>query len=585
MAKRRVWWIGLAALAAFGCTQTDNEKSSPRERDARVGDPDVGSVADSGSDRGDRDASRPALATPGGLAAVALSPGVVRLTWTALPARAGADSWAGVAIARQATGGRWEIVGSAPWEETSFLDSAWTTPGTTYAYKLYSYILLPDRCTGPTCPFEESAYSGTASATTPAASRPTAPSALSATAVSGWVVKLTWTDNASNEDGFQVERSTDGATFVALESTGPDVTTYSDFGAEAGTTLHYRVAAFNAAGSSTPAAPMTLTTPALTPVQPSLSVATDTTWRPEDGAFLVTGPLVVNSATLTIAPGTQVRFASGAGISLASAGKLVAIGTRDRPIHLDSAHPLDAARASWSGLSPTGAASGASVTLRHAVIEHAAIGVAGNGAETEYAIQDCLFRNNAAGLSSFGHIKIPVVRSRFIDNDSGVAYYQYGVVGYSAFVHNTSGIDNASGPIYGCSFLNNTTAAGLAEDGARYSYVDCGAVAGSVGMVVSSGGVGPHPVVANTVRRCDRNIVLASSGSAWERSISGNNFEDAAVWVFDSTAGVNVTATGNWWGTTDAASIASKIRDFYDDNTLGIVSYTPLAAAPFSTAP
>lgn len=540
---------------------------------------------DAGSDSGDGGATHPAPTTPGGLAAAAIAPRVVRLTWTALPARDPADGWAGVAIARQASGGRWEIVGSAPWDEASFLDSAWTTPGTTYTYKAYSYVLVPERCAGRACPFAESAYSGTTTVTTPAAGLPSAPSTLSVTAVSGWVVTLTWTDNSPNEDGFQIERSADGAAFVALDSTGPNVTTYSDFNAEAGTALHYRVAAFGATGASAPAAPKSVTTPALTPVQPALGVATDTTWRPDDGPYLVTGPLVVNSATLTIAPGTHVRFANGAGISLASGGHLVAIGTREHPIRLTSAHPLDAARSSWSGLSPTGVASGASVALRHAVVEHAWVGVAGNGAETVYKIQHCLFRNNAGGLSSYGYIKIPVVRSRFINNDSGVAYYQYGVVGYSSFIRNTSGIDNSSGPIYGCSFLGNVTAAGLAEDGARYSYVDCESVAGSVGMAVSNGGVSQHAVTGNTIRRCDRNIVLGNSGSAWERSLSGNNIEDSALWAFDSMAGVNVSAVGNWWGTTDAGTIASKIRDFYDDNSRGTVNYTPFATAPFATAP
>lgn len=56
-------------------------------------------------------------------------------------------------------------------------------------------------------------------------------------------------------------------------------------------------------------------------------------------------------------------------------------------------------------------------------------------------------------------------------------------------------------------------------------------------------------------------------------------------WGLRQQGGVNINATGNWWGTTDAGTIAAKIRDFYDDNTRGIVTYTPFATAPFATAP
>ncbi|MBL0154919.1 MAG: hypothetical protein IPP93_16140 [Chitinophagaceae bacterium] len=39
---------------------------------------------------------------------------------------------------------------------------------------------------------------------------PNAPTALSATAANTFLVNLTWTDNASTETGFQIERSTTG---------------------------------------------------------------------------------------------------------------------------------------------------------------------------------------------------------------------------------------------------------------------------------------------------------------------------------------------------------------------------------------
>ena len=50
---------------------------------------------------------------------------------------------------------------------------------------------------------------------------PAAPTTLSATAVSSSGINLTWTDNASNESGFQIERSTDAATFTQVGESPP----------------------------------------------------------------------------------------------------------------------------------------------------------------------------------------------------------------------------------------------------------------------------------------------------------------------------------------------------------------------------
>ena len=58
-------------------------------------------------------------------------------------------------------------------------------------------------------------------------------------------------DNASNEDGFRIERSTGTTqTFTEIAIIGANVTSYNDSGLVDGETYCYRVLAFNAAGSS-----------------------------------------------------------------------------------------------------------------------------------------------------------------------------------------------------------------------------------------------------------------------------------------------------------------------------------------------
>ena len=82
---------------------------------------------------------------------------------------------------------------------------------------------------------------------------PAAPSGLTATAASQTQVNLTWTNNATNQTGFTLERATNSsftantATFTAAAS----ATSYSDTGLPTNTTYYYQVCATNANGSST----------------------------------------------------------------------------------------------------------------------------------------------------------------------------------------------------------------------------------------------------------------------------------------------------------------------------------------------
>ncbi len=94
----------------------------------------------------------------------------------------------------------------------------------------------------------------------PVVNPPAAPSALTATAASSSQINLAWKDNSVDEDGFKIERSTDGVTFSALTTTAPNATSYSDLSGLPNTRYTYRVRAYNAAGSSALAGPVSATT-------------------------------------------------------------------------------------------------------------------------------------------------------------------------------------------------------------------------------------------------------------------------------------------------------------------------------------
>ena len=102
---------------------------------------------------------------------------------------------------------------------------------------------------------------------------PAAPTTLVATAVSASQVNLTWTDNATSETGFRIERAlvTGGTTgaFAAIGTVAANVTTYSDITTTFLTTYAYRVFAFNVNGDSLPSNVATVTTPVAPPVAPT----------------------------------------------------------------------------------------------------------------------------------------------------------------------------------------------------------------------------------------------------------------------------------------------------------------------------
>ncbi len=103
-----------------------------------------------------------------------------------------------------------------------------------------------------------------APALAPPATIPTAPSALSATAVSPFQINLSWTDNSGDETDFEIERSTTGigGTYSLLQTVTANTTTYSSVTLSASSEYCYRVRAINSAGGSGYAGPACATTTA-----------------------------------------------------------------------------------------------------------------------------------------------------------------------------------------------------------------------------------------------------------------------------------------------------------------------------------
>ena len=164
---------------------------------------------------------------PSNLAATAVSTSQINLSWND-----NANNETGFKLERW-TGSAWAQIAQLAANVTSYSNTG-LAAGTTYSYRVSAYNSAGS-----------SASSNSASATTQVMA-PTAPSNLSATAVSASQINLSWNDNSNNETGFKLEHWT-GSEWAQIAQLGANVTSYPNTGLAAGTTYFYRVSAYNSA--------------------------------------------------------------------------------------------------------------------------------------------------------------------------------------------------------------------------------------------------------------------------------------------------------------------------------------------------
>ena len=172
----------------------------------------------------------------------------IALSWTASTE----TNLQGYAVYRAAaSAGPFTRLTEDPLTGTAFTDTD-VTAGQTYAY-LVRTLKLETSPGGTYYNFSVgSPITLTASAAATAA--PRNPTALAVAQTSGVNALLTWTDNASDETGFRIERKTNaGGTFAAIATVSSNVATFSDAGPFThGNVYYYRVLATSAEGDSAP---------------------------------------------------------------------------------------------------------------------------------------------------------------------------------------------------------------------------------------------------------------------------------------------------------------------------------------------
>jgi fibronectin type 3 domain-containing protein len=191
---------------------------------------------------GSRAPDTQAPTTPGGVAATAVSTSQINLAWTASTDNVAVT---GYRVERCQGAGCSSFVQVGASTSPAYADAGLAT-GTTYSYR----VLAIDAANNV------SGYSNVATATTPLpdSEPPSAPGTLTATAVSGTQINLSWlpaTDNVG-VTGYRVERCQGTGCSIFVKLATPTATSYVDTGLTPNTSYTYVVLATDGAGNLGP---------------------------------------------------------------------------------------------------------------------------------------------------------------------------------------------------------------------------------------------------------------------------------------------------------------------------------------------
>ncbi|MBN1669829.1 MAG: fibronectin type III domain-containing protein [Kiritimatiellae bacterium] len=245
-------WSQITQPAANATTYTDSGLAAATKYYYRVRA--YNSAGDSGySNVGSATTGETVPSAPGSLTAASLSASQIKVSWID-----SSSNETGFKIDRRKSGTTtWERIATPGANATSYTDSGLA------AATLYYYIVKATNAAG------DSPYSNTAAATT-GESVPAAPSGVAAVAQSATSIRVTWTDNSSNETGFKIDRRQSGTqTWVRIATPGANATSYTDSGLAAATQFYYKVIASNAAGDSPESNVAAATTDESLPAQPA----------------------------------------------------------------------------------------------------------------------------------------------------------------------------------------------------------------------------------------------------------------------------------------------------------------------------
>lgn len=320
------------------------------------------------------------------------------------------------------------------------------------------------------------------------------------------------------------------------------------------------------------------------------TLAEDVTWL---GAVMISGVVTVApQATLTIGPGTVVRFdgagsASGAGALLLVQGRLVASGTKEKPI-LFTSRFTEPQKGDWQGIVMLGsekknllencrlegAETGLDVSFSSITLKNVQVTRCGTGMHLQGTVAEA----SSGGVSScdvgmaLADSEVELRDPHFSGNGSGVVAERSSLyLTGGAFTGNGSTGVKATGcrvEIAACTFTGN--GAGLTLAASQGSVAGCRiAENADYGLALAGSQV---KVYGNEIVKNGKAGMRVKDGRgvAW-----GNSFVANGGYDLVNDGREDFRAMGNWWGEAPPAEIGKRIFDRQADGGRGRVIYSP----------
>ncbi len=315
-------------------------------------------------------------------------------------------------------------------------------------------------------------------------------------------------------------------------------------------------------------------------------ISTDTRFGTAGSPYeFSTDVTIVDGATLTIDPGVELRFEPGTTLYVGggtSGGVLVADASNGAPIRFTG---TSAVPGSWGGVVLRSTATGATYDgqgnyvsgsiLRNCVVEYATAVIAANNPAIE-----CTIIRQCSGVSSVGRptllmsggpaSKRRIIGCRLEDNTGGGIYVE--------------GNDVA---ILGTEVQNNGDTGIMTGYSTVLSVTDCVVTANTA----ASGGAGGIWVRDGSSFSMAHTTVSLNSGdgvffdSPSSVAVGSCNLVSNQAYNVRWGDAFGVSLAGNWWGTTDPATIGAGVYDCKQSGVYGCVGLTPVLTAPATVTP
>lgn len=296
----------------------------------------------------------------------------------------------------------------------------------------------------------------------------------------------------------------------------------------------------------------TTSTPSSTSVEPtspgyktvSSDIVQDEIWS---GDILVTrtGGTVAKGATLTIEPGTTVRFVHsrpgaggglGARTGLSVEGILMAVGTAEEPIRFTSDAPQPE-HGDWMGIRLWPGSAGS--VLDHVIIEYGSMAIY---VEDNITLSNSIVRwTTGAALALYSTATI--THNRIYQSGSGTIEVHYRAE--PTIAYNT--------------LWGSAQVSGIRVEGFSHPIISHNIIRGNKDSGIEIAWSSSATVEYNTITNNGYGIGIRQLGSAQNSIIRHNNVYNNQIADLIVDTPEVLDAANNWWGTTDEAAIGAKM--------------------------